>query len=66
MLSSLSYLDIAIILIYFGIILWIARWASKTKSESGSAVDYFLAGKSSGWLVIGASLFASNRRWGTG
>ncbi|MEH6619860.1 sodium:solute symporter [Maribacter arcticus] len=60
MLSSLSYLDIAIILIYFGIILWIARWASKTKSESGSAVDYFLAGKSSGWLVIGASLFASN------
>lgn len=60
MLSSLSYLDIAIILIYFGIILWIAKWASKTKSDSGSAVDYFLAGKNSGWLVIGASLFASN------
>ena len=60
MLSSLSYLDIAIILIYFGIILWIARWASNTKSASGSAVDYFLAGKNSGWLVIGASLFASN------
>ena len=60
MLSTLSYLDIAIILIYFGIILWIAQWASKTKSESGSAVDYFLAGKNSGWLVIGASLFASN------
>jgi SSS family solute:Na+ symporter len=60
MLSSLSYSDIAIILIYFGIILWIAQWASKTKSESGGAVDYFLAGRSSGWLVIGASLFASN------
>lgn len=60
MLSSLSYLDIAIILIYFGIILWIAQWASKNKSESGSAVDYFLAGRNSGWLVIGASLFASN------
>ena len=60
MLSSLSFLDIAIILIYFGIILWIARWASKSTSESGSAVDYFLAGKNSGWLVIGASLFASN------
>lgn len=60
MLSSLSYLDIAIILMYFAIILWIAKWASKTKSESGSAVDYFLAGKNSGWLVIGASLFASN------
>ena len=60
MSTSLSFWDIAIILIYFGIILWIAQWASKSKSESGSAVDYFLAGKSSGWLVIGASLFASN------
>jgi len=60
MLSSLSYLDIAIILIYFAIILWIAQWASKSKSDSGSAVDYFLAGKNSSWLVIGASLFASN------
>jgi len=60
MLSSLSFWDIAIIFIYFGIILWIAQWASKSKSESGGAVDYFLAGKNSGWLVIGASLFASN------
>lgn len=60
MLSSLSFWDIAIILIYFGIILWIAQWASKSKSDSGGAVDYFLAGKNSGWLVIGASLFASN------
>jgi len=60
MISSLDYWDIAIILIYFGIILWIAQWASKSKSDSGSAVDYFLAGKNSGWLVIGASLFASN------
>ena len=60
MLTSISLLDIFIILIYFGIILWIAQWASKSKSESGGAVDYFLAGKNSGWLVIGASLFASN------
>ncbi|WP_339650505.1 sodium:solute symporter [uncultured Maribacter sp.] len=60
MFSTLSFLDIAIIVIYFGIILWIAHWASKNKSESGGAVDYFLAGRNSGWLVIGASLFASN------
>jgi SSS family solute:Na+ symporter len=58
--TTISLLDIFIILIYFGIILWIAQWASKSKSESGGAVDYFLAGKNSGWLVIGASLFASN------
>jgi SSS family solute:Na+ symporter len=60
MLESLSIWDIAIIIIYFGIILWIARWASKSKSDSGSAVDYFLAGRNQGWLVVGASLFASN------
>ena len=60
MLTSMSLLDIFIILGYFGIILWIAQWASKSKSASGGAVDYFLAGKNSGWLVIGASLFASN------
>ena len=60
MLTSMSLLDIFIILIYFGIILWIAQWASKNKSESKGAVDYFLAGKNSGWMVIGASLFASN------
>lgn len=60
MLESLSLWDIAIIIIYFGIILWIARWASRSKSDSGSAVDYFLAGRNQGWLVVGASLFASN------
>ena len=57
----MSILDITIIVIYFGIILWIAKWASE-KKEGGtfSSVDYFLAGKNQGWLVIGASLFASN------
>ena len=60
MLSNLSLWDIAIIVIYFGIILWIAQWASRGRSESKGAVDYFLAGKNQGWLVVGASLFASN------
>ncbi len=57
----MEFLDIAIIALYFGIILWIARWASKGKKDAAfSSVDYFLAGKNQGWLVIGASLFASN------
>lgn len=57
----MSFLDITIIAIYFGIILWIAKWASTEKKGSTfSSVDYFLAGKNQGWLVIGASLFASN------
>jgi SSS family solute:Na+ symporter len=57
----MEFLDIAIIVLYFGIILWIAKWASKAKNDAAfSSVDYFLAGKNQGWLVIGASLFASN------
>lgn len=60
MLQNLDIIDIAIILLYFGIILWIARWVSGDKKTSNSSVDYFLAGKNQGWLVVGASLFASN------
>lgn len=60
MLEHLGLLDIGIILVYFGIILWIAKWAAGSRSESGASIDYFLAGKSQGWLVVGASLFASN------
>ena len=60
MLSNLSFWDISIIVVYFGIILWIAKWASEDKSSAKGSVDYFLAGKSQGWLVVGASLFASN------
>jgi len=57
----MNVLDYSIIALYFGIILWIAKWASEKKADgSFSSVDYFLAGKDQGWLVIGASLFASN------
>ena len=60
MFSNLNLLDAFIILLYFAVILWIARWASRDKSKEGAAADYFLAGKDQGWLVVGASLFASN------
>ncbi|MEO0874432.1 MAG: sodium/solute symporter, partial [Bacteroidota bacterium] len=57
----MNFLDFAVVAIYFGIILWIARWAASAKEDREfSSVDYFLAGKNQGWLVIGASLFASN------
>ena len=32
------------------------------KDGEMSSVDYFLAGKNQGWLVVGASLFASNMK----
>jgi SSS family solute:Na+ symporter len=57
----MEVLDYSIIACYFAIILWIARWASKGKEDKEfSSVDYFLAGKDQSWVVIGASLFASN------
>lgn len=57
----MNILDFIIIAAYFGVILWIARWAASKKDNAEfSSVDYFLAGKNQGWLVIGASLFASN------
>ena len=63
MLGNLHFIDISIILIYFAIILWIAWWVSKgSRKNKGprDSKDYFLAGKTAGWFVIGASLFASN------
>lgn len=53
--------DFIIIGLYVGLILWIAQRVSQEKKDGVfSSVDYFLAGKNQGWLVIGASLFASN------
>jgi SSS family solute:Na+ symporter len=63
MLGNLHFIDVSIILLYFAIILWIAWWVSKGGGSSKGdrdSKDYFLAGKSAGWFVIGASLFASN------
>lgn len=62
MLGNLDFLDVSIIAIYFGIVLWIAWWASGKRGKGGErgSSDYFLAGRNEGWFVIGASLFASN------
>ncbi len=61
-MSVMDFWDIAIIAAYFGVVLWIAWWASRqtTKDHELESSDYFLAGKNEGWFVIGASLFASN------
>lgn len=57
----MELLDFIIVGLYVGLILWIAQRVSQGKKDAVfSSVDYFLAGKNQGWLVIGASLFASN------
>ncbi len=44
--------------IYFALLIGLAWWVVSQKTDSSK--DYFLAGKKAGWVVIGASLFASN------
>jgi SSS family solute:Na+ symporter len=51
-------IDWIIIVGYFGIILGLAWWVMRQKQRTST--DYFLAGRNLGWLIIGASIFASN------
>ncbi|MEG2820989.1 MAG: sodium transporter, partial [Muribaculaceae bacterium] len=53
---QVSYIDIAIIIAFIGGIIW---WALRNKKNS-SVNEYFLAGKSQNWLIIGLSLFAAS------
>jgi len=57
-MQILETFDWLVIAVYFIMIAGIAAWTMRKKS--GSAQDYFLAGKSLGWFVIGTSIFASN------
>lgn len=55
--TSLSTVDIALIVIYFIFVVALGVYFSKkTKNEA----EYFLAGRNLAWPVIGFSLFASN------
>jgi SSS family solute:Na+ symporter len=54
----MTALDWVVIAAYFGVLLAITTWAVRTNRET--ADDYFLAGRNVGWLVVGASIFASN------
>src|SRR5204863_3971237 len=56
--TKMSTLDWAIILGYFvglfGLNWWVVR------KNRNTAADYFLAGRDLGWVLVGASIFASN------
>ena len=53
----MQLLDWIIIGGYFLGLLWIVKWSSRMQETTE---DYFLAGRHAGWIVVGASLFASN------
>lgn len=57
MFANLSTIDVVIILAYLAVVLFIGYlFRKKTKNSE----EYFLAGRSIGWIAIGASLFATN------
>lgn len=50
-------LDWIVIALYFVLIGVVAWWYGRHQKDS---IDYFLAGRNAGWIVIGASIFTSN------
>lgn len=61
MLAALETTDWAVIGVYFAAVFALAVWVTRReKSTRETSAGYFLAGRNVGWLVIGASLFASN------
>ncbi|MBI6116814.1 sodium:solute symporter family transporter [Salegentibacter maritimus] len=57
-MGSIATIDVSIIIIYLLAIIFVGLWYSRKRKSTTK--DYFLAGKSLTWGVIGASLFASN------
>ena len=54
----MTTLDWLVIAAYFGLLLALVWWS--VLRNRGTADDYFLAGRNLGWLIVGASIFASN------
>ncbi|MFB3852791.1 MAG: sodium:solute symporter [Vicinamibacterales bacterium] len=54
----MATIDWLIILAYFGVLAGLTWWVLKRNRDT--ADDYFLAGRNLGWLIVGASIFASN------
>ncbi|MCC5914964.1 MAG: sodium:solute symporter [Balneolaceae bacterium] len=54
---SLHIIDVIVIVVYIVVILWIGFWVSRNTEDTE---DYFLAGRSLTWYLIGFSLLASN------
>ncbi|MFC1498721.1 sodium/solute symporter [Verrucomicrobiota bacterium] len=56
--SHIHIADLAIIVLYFIGVVWLAVWVSRKKIDGGE--DYFLAGRQMTWPFVGASLFSTN------
>jgi solute:Na+ symporter, SSS family len=54
----MQLLDWLVVLGYFAVLFGLAWWVIRSGKDTTD--DYFLAGRNLGWLVVGASIFASN------
>jgi len=60
-MKTLELVDYLIFGLYFLLVFGLAYWVSRNpKGHKRNAEDYFLAGRSLPWWIIGASLIASN------
>jgi SSS family solute:Na+ symporter len=57
-MNLLSTVDWILVGVYFSIIFGVAWWAIRKRQKTST--DYFLAGRHLGWMIVGASIFASN------
>ncbi|MFC1635434.1 sodium:solute symporter [Planctomycetota bacterium] len=57
---QISGIDLIIIIFYFVFIVGLGCWAGLRKKKTEQADEYFLAGKTLRWPVIGLALFATN------
>ncbi|MCX6550653.1 MAG: sodium:solute symporter [Acidobacteria bacterium] len=54
----MATLDWLVIVAYFALLAGLTWWSIRKNKDT--ADDYFLAGRNLGWMVVGASIFASN------
>jgi SSS family solute:Na+ symporter len=54
----MTALDWFVIAAYFGLLIALTWWVVRKNRDT--ADDYFLAGRNLGWMIVGASIFASN------
>ena len=54
----MTTLDWLVVAAYFGLLFGLVWWS--VRKNRNTADDYFLAGRNLGWLIVGASIFASN------
>ncbi|MGK7312620.1 MAG: sodium:solute symporter [Candidatus Longimicrobiales bacterium M2_2A_002] len=61
-MARLTGIDWTLIGLYFFVIFAAAVYATwrERRDRAETSADYFLAGRNTGWFIIGASLFASN------